>query len=85
MEVKNEEFSIEMFVELYDKMEEITAKSIDLNIKQLEGRISQQDAKRELYNLSDVYCDVSQKLFNISKKIRADIKARETDNQKENQ
>ncbi len=76
MEVKNEEFSIEKFVELYDKMEEITAKSIDLNIKQLEGRISQQDAKKELYALADVYCDVSQMLFNCSKKIRASIYTR---------
>ena len=85
MELKDEEIGIEKFVELYDKMEEITAKSIDLNAKQLEGRISPQDAKKELYALADVYCDVSQKLFNASKKIRADIKAKETENQKEKQ
>ena len=84
MEDKIEEVSIMQLVEMYDKLEEVTAKSIDLNIKQLEGRISSEDTKKELSILADIYCDLSEKIFRQTKQLKSQINSKENINQKEN-
>lgn len=51
----------------YRKLRNLTAKLVDLNIKQLEGNISKEKANEMLCLLIDIYTDVEEKIFNLEK------------------
>ena len=66
----------------YDKLEELTAKLMELNITQLDGRIEKKQANDELYKLADEYCDLSQEIMDCKKAMLADAKSAYVQNQK---
>ena len=66
----------------YEKLEELTAKLMELNIRQVDGRITKEDASDDLYVLADVYCDLSQEIFNCKKSMLSDAKSAYVQKQK---
>lgn len=58
-----EELNIE-----YKKLRNLSAKLVDLNIKQVENQISKENAYEQLYLLIELYNDVEEKIFNLESK-----------------
>lgn len=58
-----EELNIE-----YKKLRILSAKLVDLNIKQVENQISKENAYEQLYLLIELYNDVEEKIFNLESK-----------------
>lgn len=54
--------SKEKIIKMYESLEELAAKSINLHVEQLEGRISSKDAKALLYTLASDFFDLSQEI-----------------------
>ena len=57
---KENKINIDKLTQTYELLESLAARAIDLSAKQLEGRISHEDAKAELYVIAEAYCDLSE-------------------------